>query len=73
MRSSNGERELTKDVHRIGREGEIVSESSVGYVYKYADVNGTLLPRDQWIPATNDTVYDSGSFKHLRVFLLNAR
>ena len=44
-----------------------MSEFSVGHVYKYADVNGTLLPQDQWIPATNDTVYDSGSFRHLRM------
>ncbi|KAF8327076.1 beta-lactamase/transpeptidase-like protein, partial [Amanita rubescens] len=48
----------------------IVSEFSVGHVYKYADVNGTLLSRDQWIPATNDTVYDMASITKLFTTIL---
>ncbi len=53
-----------------GRKGIIVSHESVGYALRYKSYDkdtgeATELPRDQWIPAKNNTIYDLASMSKL--------
>ncbi|MBV8931084.1 MAG: serine hydrolase [Kutzneria sp.] len=48
----------------MAHDGVVVSRSASGYAVKYADAN-TELPRDQWIPARTDTIYDLASLSKL--------
>ncbi|KAJ1684258.1 hypothetical protein LUZ63_020551 [Rhynchospora breviuscula] len=48
-----------------GRHGVVAERGASGMALKYADRDGTELPRDQQIPATEDTVYDLASLSKL--------
>ncbi|KAG6839223.1 hypothetical protein C0991_004665, partial [Blastosporella zonata] len=45
----------------IGHDSTIVSHFAVGQSKKYADVNGTFLPEEEWIDTQKDTIYDMAS------------
>ncbi|KAK2765015.1 hypothetical protein FQN54_008714 [Arachnomyces sp. PD_36] len=45
----------------VGHEECIVSAFAFGNASLYADANGKLLPEDEWIPASMDTIYDMAS------------
>lgn len=45
--------------------GTIVQHSASGYALRYADDKPTELPRDQWIPMRNDTIFDLASMSKL--------
>jgi len=47
------------------RNGVIVEHSAAGYNLRYADQQGTELPKDQWIPTGTDTIYDLASLSKL--------
>ncbi len=46
-------------------DGVIVAHDAVGYALRYADDKPTELPRDQWIPMRNDTIFDLASLTKL--------
>lgn len=53
-----------------GRNGVIASHQSAGYALRYKKYDkekdkATELPRDEWIPAKNDTIYDLASMSKL--------
>lgn len=53
-----------------GRNGVIASHRSVGYALRYKKYDkkkdkATELPKDEWIPAKNDTIYDLASMSKL--------
>jgi CubicO group peptidase (beta-lactamase class C family) len=48
----------------MAHDGVVVERSAGGYAVKYADAT-TELPRDQWIPARTDTIYDLASLSKL--------
>ena len=48
-----------------GYDGRIVQRTAAGFALRYADGGGTELPRDQWIPAQADTIYDLASVSKL--------
>ena len=45
--------------------GTIVQHSASGYALRYSDDKPTELPRDQWIPMRNDTIFDLASMSKL--------
>ncbi|MFB9839470.1 serine hydrolase, partial [Actinoallomurus acaciae] len=45
--------------------GTIVQHSASGYALRYADDKPTELPRDQWIPMRDDTIFDLASMSKL--------
>jgi CubicO group peptidase (beta-lactamase class C family) len=45
--------------------GTIVQHSASGYALRYSDDTPTELPRDQWIPMRNDTIFDMASMSKL--------
>jgi CubicO group peptidase (beta-lactamase class C family) len=45
--------------------GTIVQHSASGYALRYSDDTPTELPRDQWIPMRNDTIFDLASMSKL--------
>src|SRR5262245_40514739 len=45
--------------------GVIVSHHAVGFALRYADSKPTELPRDQWIPMRNTTIFDIASVTKL--------
>ncbi|RJK97961.1 serine hydrolase domain-containing protein [Vallicoccus soli] len=45
--------------------GEVVAREATGWALRYADGQGTELPRDQWEPVTEDTVFDMASVSKL--------
>ncbi len=49
----------------MGHQGKIVSQHHLGYSLQYADGEGTKLPGDQRIKATQDTIYDLASITKL--------
>ncbi|HEX3815238.1 MAG TPA: serine hydrolase [Mycobacteriales bacterium] len=53
------------EVVLAARNGVIVEHSAAGYNLRYADQQGTELPKDQWIAATSDTIYDLASLSKL--------
>src|SRR3954463_8517528 len=50
--------------------GTIVQHSASGYALRYADDKPTELPRDQWIPMRNDTIFDLASLSKLFTALI---
>jgi CubicO group peptidase (beta-lactamase class C family) len=52
------------------RNGVIVEHSAAGYNLRYADQQGTELPKDQWIATTKDTIYDLASLSKLFTSIL---
>lgn len=48
-----------------GRHGVVVEQGAHGFALKYADREGTELPRDQQIRARKDTIYDLASLSKL--------
>ncbi|MGI5232620.1 serine hydrolase [Actinoallomurus sp. CA-142502] len=46
-------------------DGTIVQHSASGYALRYSDDKPTELPRDQWIPMRNDTIFDLASMSKL--------
>jgi CubicO group peptidase (beta-lactamase class C family) len=48
-----------------GHNGYVVQRAAAGYALRYADGEGTELPKDQWIPARTDTIYDLASVSKL--------
>jgi CubicO group peptidase (beta-lactamase class C family) len=48
-----------------GHDGYVVQRAAAGYALRYADGDGTELPRDQWVPADTDTVFDLASVSKL--------
>ena len=46
--------------HRIGHESTVVSPFALGHTFKYADANGTEVPKEQQIETEKDTIYDGG-------------
>ncbi|MCL2552752.1 MAG: serine hydrolase [Actinomycetia bacterium] len=48
----------------MAHDGVVVERGEGGYALKYADAS-TELPRDQWIPARTDTIYDLASLSKL--------
>jgi hypothetical protein len=52
-------RNLYLITHRIGHESTVVSHFAVGHTFKYADGNGTEVPKEKQIKTEKDTIYDS--------------
>nr|WP_246401064.1 serine hydrolase domain-containing protein [Jiangella mangrovi] len=46
-------------------DGRVVAEDAAGWALRFADGAGAELPRDQWIPAATDTIYDLASVSKL--------
>ena len=42
-----------------------MQRAAAGYALRYADGDGTELPRDQWVPARTDTIFDLASVSKL--------
>jgi len=49
----------------MGTDGVVVAREAAGWALRYADGEGTELPREQWVPATADTVWDLASVSKL--------
>ncbi|WP_211229460.1 serine hydrolase domain-containing protein [Nakamurella lactea] len=62
---NNGHQRHSGSVVLAARNGVIAEYAAGGYNLRYADWAGTELPRDQWIPATKDTLYDLASLTKL--------
>ena len=45
-------------------DGKVVERNAAGYAVKYADAT-TELPKDEWVPARTDTIYDLASLSKL--------
>jgi len=45
----------------IGHESTVVSHFAVGHTFKYADANGTEVPKEHQTRTENDTIYDIAS------------
>lgn len=54
----------------MGHQGRIVSEHVVGEAKRYADGEGTLLPKEERIAAAQDTIYDMASVTKLFTSIL---
>ncbi|GGF33827.1 serine hydrolase [Marmoricola endophyticus] len=48
-----------------GRHGVVAEQGAAGMALEYADRDGTELPQDQQIPATESTIYDLASLSKL--------
>jgi len=48
-----------------GHNGYVVQRAAAGYALRYADGAGTELPRDQWAPVQDDTIFDLASVSKL--------
>lgn len=49
----------------LGHDGSVVAREASGYALRYADGAGTELPRDQWVPMAQDTIFDMASVSKL--------
>ena len=49
----------------LGHGGHVVAREASGYALRYADGAGTELPRDQWVPMGEDTIFDMASVSKL--------
>jgi CubicO group peptidase (beta-lactamase class C family) len=49
----------------LGHQGRIVTREATGWALRYADGDGTELPRDQWTPMRTDTIFDLASVSKL--------
>jgi CubicO group peptidase (beta-lactamase class C family) len=67
---NNGYSRHAGSVVLAARNGVIAEYAAGGYNLRYADRQGTELPRDQWIPATKDTLYDLASLTKLFTSIL---
>ncbi len=56
---------LSGAVTVMGHDGSVVAREATGWALRYADGAGTELPRDQWVPTAEDTVYDMASVSKL--------
>ena len=54
----------------LGHAGHVVARKASGYALRYADGVGTELPRDQWIPMREDTIFDMASVSKLFTSIL---
>jgi CubicO group peptidase (beta-lactamase class C family) len=54
----------------LGHDGHVVARQASGYALRYADGAGTELPRDQWVPMREDTIFDMASVSKLFTSLL---
>ena len=48
-----------------GHDGYVVQRAAAGYALRYADGDGTELPRDQWVPMRTDSIFDLASVSKL--------
>ncbi len=48
----------------LGHDGKVVERDASGYALRYADAT-TELPRDQWVPVREDTIFDLASVSKL--------
>lgn len=48
-----------------GHNGYVVQRAAAGFALRYSDAAGTELPRDQWVPMRNDTIFDLASVSKL--------
>ncbi|WP_369124100.1 serine hydrolase [Jiangella anatolica] len=46
-------------------DGRVVAEDAAGWALRFADGAGAELPRDEWVPAADDTIYDLASVSKL--------
>jgi CubicO group peptidase (beta-lactamase class C family) len=49
----------------LGHQGVVVGREAAGWALRYADGAGTELPRQEWVPVTEDTVFDLASVSKL--------
>lgn len=49
----------------VGHNGRVVKKEAFGYAYLYSDDAPTLLPPDQRVPTSTDTIYDLASLSKL--------
>ena len=54
----------------LGSAGRVVAREASGYALRYADGAGTELPRDQWVPMRDDTIFDMASVTKLFTSIL---
>ena len=54
----------------LGHDGRVVAQDASGYALRYADGAGTELPRDQWVPMRDDTIFDMASVTKLFTSIL---
>ncbi len=54
----------------LGHDGHVVTREASGYALRYADGTGTELPRDQWVPMREDTIFDMASVSKLFTSIL---
>ena len=54
----------------LGHAGRVVAQDASGYALRYADGAGTELPRDQWVPMRDDTIFDMASVTKLFTSIL---
>jgi len=49
----------------MAHDGAVVAREATGWAVRYADGAGTELPRQEWVPTAEDTVYDMASVSKL--------
>ena len=54
----------------LGHDGHVVAREASGYALRYADGAGTELPRDQWVPIHDNTIFDMASVSKLFTSIL---
>ena len=54
----------------LGHDGKVVAREASGYALRYADGAGAELPRDQWVPMRDDTIFDMASVTKLFTSIL---
>jgi CubicO group peptidase (beta-lactamase class C family) len=54
----------------LGHDGHVVARQASGHALRYADGAGTELPRDQWVPMREDTIFDMASVSKLFTSIL---
>ena len=54
----------------LGHNGQVVAREASGFALRYADGAGTELPRDQWVPMREDTIFDMASVTKLFTSIL---
>jgi CubicO group peptidase (beta-lactamase class C family) len=54
----------------LGHNGRVVVRRASGFALRYADGEGAELPRDQWVPMREDTIFDMASVTKLFTSIL---
>ena len=54
----------------VGHDGAVVRTQASGWALRYGDAAGTELPRDQWQPMREDTLFDMASVSKLFTSIL---